>query len=142
MEFSQENVNDDNDEVNNNDRRQSRNNNSLDGLDNRVRRINFTHFVMDDHNAITIVNAYEHIDFSKLFKGQTEYYNDMDIPMDTIIAGQIMWITTPRREEKTVNHYNRQTKGSGSSPHHRMFYTHYYSNCNRKSWKHYLHHAK
>ena len=83
--------------------------------------MNFTPFVMSNHNSITIVNTYEHVDFSKLLKGPTEHYNDVDIPMNTIIAGRIRWITTPGSEKKTVNYYKHQTKGSGSSPHHRVF---------------------
>ena len=42
--------------------------------------------------------------------------------MDTILTGQLMWITSPEREDKNVNYYKRQTKGSRSISYHRMFY--------------------
>ena len=66
------NENDDMSEVNNNNRRQNVNNGGLEGLEIRVRRINFTPFVTDDHNAISIVNSYQHVELSKLLKGPTE----------------------------------------------------------------------
>ena len=115
------NKNDDMSEVNNKNRRQIANNGGLEGLEIRVRLMHFTPFATGDNNAINIVNTFTHVDLHKLLQGPTEYYNDVNIPMDTILAGQLMWITIPGREDKTANYYKRQTKGSGSTSYHHMF---------------------
>lgn len=94
-------------ELNNNNHHQGANNVELEYLANRVNKKNFIPFVTGDLNSITIVNICKHIDFSKLLKGPKEYYNDIDIPIDTIMAIKIMQIITSGREEKTVNHYKQ-----------------------------------
>ena len=107
------NGNDDVSKVNNNNRRQNVNNGGPEGLETRVRRMRFTPFVTSDHNAISIVNAYTPIDLSKLLQGPTECCNGINVLMDAILARQLMWISTPGREDETANYYKHQTKGSG-----------------------------
>ena len=86
----QESNEEDNTEVNYNNYYQGTNNNRLEGVESRVRRMIFTPFAIGDHNAISIISTCAYIDLLKLLQGPTDYYNDIEILMDTIITRQIM----------------------------------------------------